>query len=103
MSKTTFDLMKEQDAIRLEKLRKNGINATDYTYDERIPTADAINLAKIQNPELINDNELSIINEAKQEPQSEKNTDKQKTPIKVAELHTSTQTEKGEIDSEKTR
>ena len=61
MSTTTFDVMKKRDEDRLKALRTKGMDVTDYTYDEKIPTLDAIDLANRQDPQLVKDNEKSII------------------------------------------
>lgn len=105
MSTTTFDVMKKRDEDRLKTLRSKGMNVTDYTYDEKIPTLDAIDLANRQDPQLVKDNEKSIIKEAKKalEKETEEELDKTTETAEAAVLHTSTQAEKGEIDSEKTR
>lgn len=105
MSETTFDVMKKKDEDRLKSLRSKGINAPDYTYDERIPTEAAIDLANRQDPGLIKDNQNSIVKEAKKalEKENEEEFDKTTATAEAAVIHTSTQAEKGEIDSEKAR
>lgn len=108
MKESTFEVMQRKDLERLEKLRKNGKNVNDYTYDETISIKEAQEIAGIQSPELISDNNKTIIEAAREEmSQSQPNKNDSIEPkantIDKGIIHTNTQPDKaleiGENDS----
>ena len=108
MSKTTFDLMKEEDIKKIKELREKGKNVADYTYDESISINDARDIAAIQNHELINDNNTAIISavkEAQKEAEAEANKTQEAEQAEATKIHTGKEpvnsTEIGEISDER--
>lgn len=106
MSKTTFDLMKEEDIKRLKDLREKGKNVADYTYDESISINDARDIAAIQNHELINDNNTAIISAVKEaQKEAEANKTQGAEQAEATKIHTGKEpvnsTEIGEISDER--
>lgn len=104
MSETTFDVIKENDKKRLEYLRKKGINAPDYTYDETASIQDISAIAS-KDSVLVEDNKNAIIADVVKEIDKKADNDKTgSSKLEIVDIQTGEEPgkdEKGEISGER--